>query len=86
MTVSPTSAPRTTDERSPGYDILDVTGRVAGTTDGESIQATPIEVKAVAGEPPYTVRFTVNKFRQTTTSFGTGHRIESNWSGSTEPV
>lgn len=30
----------------------------------ESIQPTPVEVKAVTGEPPYTVRFTVNEFRQ----------------------
>ncbi len=52
------------DERGPGYDILDITGQVAGIATGGSIQPTPVEVKAVTGEPPYTVRFTVNEFRQ----------------------
>lgn len=52
------------DERGPGYDILDITGRVAGTAGDEASQPTPIEVKAVTGEAPYTVRFTVNEFRR----------------------
>ncbi|WP_276302718.1 sacsin N-terminal ATP-binding-like domain-containing protein [Halorussus lipolyticus] len=64
-------APRLTfvaaDERGPGYDILDITGRVAGTASDEAIQPTPIEVKAVTGDSPYTVRFTVNEFRRALT-------------------
>lgn len=55
------------DERGPGYDILDITGRVAGTAGDEAIQPTPIEVKAVTGDAPYTVRFTVNEFRRALT-------------------
>ncbi|GAB3678383.1 sacsin N-terminal ATP-binding-like domain-containing protein [Halopiger thermotolerans] len=52
------------DERGPGYDILDITGRVAGTAGDKAAQPTPIEVKAVTGDAPYTVRFTVNEFRR----------------------
>ncbi|AWB28480.1 hypothetical protein HARCEL1_12595 [Halococcoides cellulosivorans] len=52
------------DERGPGYDILDITGRVAGTAVDTTAQPTPVEVKAVVGEAPYTVRFTVNEFRR----------------------
>jgi hypothetical protein len=52
------------DERGPGYDILDITGRVAGTAGDKSVQPTPVEVKAMTGDAPYTVRFTVNEFRR----------------------
>jgi len=52
------------DERGPGYDILDITGRTTGTASDRDIQPTPVEVKAVTGDAPYTVRFTVNEFRR----------------------
>lgn len=66
------------DERGPGYDILDLTGHVAGTVAEDELAPTPIEVKAVTGEPPYVVRFTVNEFRQALsfTRSGIPYRIQ----------
>lgn len=60
------------DERGPGYDVLDVTGRLAASLRSESddettpsaLVPTPVEVKAVTGDGPHRVRFTVNELRR----------------------
>lgn len=54
-----------TSEQGPGYDILDLTGKLAvSSSNAATLTPHPIEVKAVTGSPPYRFRFTVNEFRR----------------------